>query len=113
MPSLPLTAVLTPKPQNYVDFAGSKLWFVGYASDRALEETGPRTCVVTDEKGVLATVMSDQLRVWMGPREDKDWLKEVYDELNKAVHIPGLHALGVPELQRIRDIAGKGLGYVQ
>lgn len=100
-----------PKPNTYVEYVGTKLWFVGYLGDRALEEEGPRRCVVADNNGVLGTVMSDQIKVWMGPRDTKEHLKEVHDALNTAIHTPGLAALGIPELQRIRDLAGKGLGY--
>lgn len=100
-----------PRPHSYVEFDKEKVWFVGYTGDRALEEEGPRDCVVAFMDGHLGCCKSDQLRIWMGPRDDKGWLKDVYDELNKAIHTQGLHALGIPELQRIRDIAGRGLGY--
>lgn len=102
-----------PKPNTYVEFDKQKVWFVGYLRDRALEEEGPRECVMADDRGILGTVMSDQIKIWMGPRNDKEWLKDIYDELNKIIHAPGIAAVGLLELQRIRDMAGEGLGYVQ
>lgn len=102
-----------PKPGTYVDFHGIKVWFVGFMKDRAYGDTETRYVVITSEKQPDAPIVAlyEYLKIWTGPRDPLIYLKTIYNELNKAIHTPGLAAMGISELQRIRDIAGEGLDY--
>lgn len=98
------------KPQTYVNFAHGKVWFVGYAKDRPYEDNSAREVVIVFRSGKLSVVKEDQLEEWMGPRSAAEWLNDIFNWCNERINTKGLVAVGLSEIEKVRDMAACGLG---